>query len=148
MLCNPGRSQRRSDAQPIGFVVADELLLDRIELELPLEDPGEGGGVAGDVRMAHDLGVGRRLAAGSDAVEEVPRVRGDVEPVLPLARRTSWISALSDAGWTSMPPLSPVSTQPSSPTKRTGQVPSDWTQPGRWPKGVCRKSSTSFTPLA
>ncbi len=47
-----------------------------------------------------------------------------------------------------MPPLSPVSTQPSSPTNRTGQVPSDWIHPGRWPKGVSRQSSTSFTPLA
>ncbi len=61
---------------------------------------------------------------------------------------TSFNSALSDAGCTSMPPLSPVSTQPPSPTNRTGQVPSDWIHPGRWPKGVSRQSITSFTPLA
>src|SRR4051812_27987635 len=54
----------------------------------------------------------------------------------------------SAAEETSISPLSPTSTQPSSPTNRTGQVPRWLIQPGRSPKGVLRKSSTSFTPLA
>src|SRR5208283_5159500 len=44
---------------------------------------------------------------------------------------------------------SPVSTQPSSPSYRTGQVPVDVRYWGaRFPKGVGRKSQMSLTPLA
>ena len=35
--------------EAVGFVVAYELLLDRIERQLAVQDPGQGGRVAGDV---------------------------------------------------------------------------------------------------
>ena len=55
----------------------------------------------------------------------------------PPARGVAINSPRSDAGETSIPPASPVSTQPSSPSKRTGQVPRLVRYWGaRSPKGV------------
>ena len=144
----PPRARARARAQAVGLVVVDELLLGRVERELAVEEPGQRRRVAGDVRVPHDLRVGRRLAARLDAVEEVAGVGRDVQARPCGLSPSSLISPCSDAGLTSIPPLSPVSTQPSSPTNRTGQVPRWLTQPGRSPNGVLRKSSTSFTPLA
>src|SRR5437667_347133 len=44
----------RHRPQPVGLCVVDELLPGRVEAEAAAEQPGERGGVAGDVGAAHD----------------------------------------------------------------------------------------------
>ena len=61
-------------AQAVRLDIAEELLLDRIVFEVPLEQHGEVDRVAGAHRPVGDLGGGDRLAAGADAVEEVAHV--------------------------------------------------------------------------
>ena len=68
-------------AEAVGFVVVDEGLLRRVEFQRPVEHPGHGGGVAGDVRVAHHARIGRCLAARFDAVEEIAGMGADVETV-------------------------------------------------------------------
>lgn len=53
----------RPEAQEVGLGVVDELFFHGIEFELALEDPGNRGGVAGDVRAAHDIGIRGRLSS-------------------------------------------------------------------------------------
>ena len=139
---------RAARRQAVGLVVADELFLGRIELSLRLRIQASAAAwqAVCERRMTWELAAG--FPPRLDAVEEVPGVGRDVEPRSRLAAHVLQLRLRATPDAPRCRPLSPVSTQPSSPTNRTGQVPSDWTQPGRWPKGVSRQSSTSFTPLA
>ena len=81
----PGRSYgprgpRRAGTKAVGFVVADELFLRRVELQLAIEQPGQRGSVAGDVRVPHDLRVGRRLLRDLMQSKKLRAWRGDIEP--------------------------------------------------------------------
>src|ERR1035441_3883998 len=60
-VSNPPRFAEGFGTQPVGLLVADELVLDGIVLNLATEKEGDIGGVAGDVRMAGRVGVGARL---------------------------------------------------------------------------------------
>src|ERR1035438_4385453 len=82
-MSNPPRFAERFGTQPVGLLVADELVLNGIVLNLAAQEEGDVGGVAGDVRMAGRVGVGPRLTPRPDAVKEVAdvevgRVAGDL----------------------------------------------------------------------
>src|ERR1039458_7337883 len=82
-MSNPPRFAERFGAHPVGLLVADELVLDGIVMNLATEKEGDVGGVAGDVRMAGRVGVSARLTPRPDAVKEVAdvevgRVAGDL----------------------------------------------------------------------
>jgi hypothetical protein len=73
MLYDP-RFTHGSSSHSIGFVVSDKSFLDWIELEFPFENPGDGRCVAGDMRLASDVGVRRGLGTAFHAIEKVPNV--------------------------------------------------------------------------
>src|ERR1035441_115023 len=82
-VSNPPWFAERFGTKPVGLLVADELVLDGIVMNLAAEEEGDVGGVAGDVRMAGRVGVGARLTPRPDAVKEVAnvevgRVTGDL----------------------------------------------------------------------
>src|ERR1035438_2886518 len=82
-MSNPPRFAERFGAQPVGLLVADELVLDGIVMNLAAQKEGNVGRVAGDVRMASRVGVGARLTPRPDAVKEIAnveigRVAGDL----------------------------------------------------------------------
>ena len=58
----PPRLPHRFGPQPVGFLVAEKLVLLGIVTELAVQEHGDVGGVAGDVRVAGRVGVGPRLA--------------------------------------------------------------------------------------
>ena len=55
---------RRPRAQQVGFLVADERFLHGVEFQFSLQDPGDGCGMAGDVRAPHHVGIGGRRLPG------------------------------------------------------------------------------------
>ena len=63
MSSQPPRFTERFGPQPVGFVIADEHVLDRIKLEFAPEEERDVGGVTGDVRLAGHIRVSARLAA-------------------------------------------------------------------------------------
>src|ERR1035437_418812 len=82
-MSNAPRFAKRFGAQPVGLLVADELVIDGIVMNLATEKESDVGGVAGDVRMAGRVGVGAGLTPRPDAVKEVAdvevgRVAGDL----------------------------------------------------------------------
>src|ERR1035441_2275855 len=74
VMLNAPRFAERFGAQTVGLLVADELVLDGIVMNLATEKEGDVGGVAGDVRMAGRVGVSARLTPRPDAVKEVADV--------------------------------------------------------------------------
>src|ERR1035441_4843684 len=83
VMLNVPRFAERFGTQTVGLLVADELVLDGIVMNLTTEKEGDVGGVAGDVRMAGRVGIGARLTPRPDAVKEVAdvevgRVAGDL----------------------------------------------------------------------
>src|ERR1017187_5039269 len=73
-VSNPPRFAECFGAQTVGLLVADELVLDGIVMNLATEKEGDVGGVAGDVRMAGRVSVGAGLTPRPDAVKEVADV--------------------------------------------------------------------------
>ena len=63
-------------AHAVGFGVAGETFRAGVEGEFAAELPGDRGGVAGDVRVAHDVVIRGGEGAGFHAVEKIARVAG------------------------------------------------------------------------
>src|ERR1035441_2669821 len=82
-MSNVPRFAERFGAQTVGLLVADELVLDGIVMNLATEKEGDVGRVTGDVRMAGRVDIGARLTPRPDAVKEVAdvevsRIAGDL----------------------------------------------------------------------
>src|ERR1039458_4246940 len=73
-MSNPPRFAERLGAQTVGLLVADELVLDGIVMNLAAQKEGDVGRVTRDVRMAGRVGVGARLTPRPDAVKEIANV--------------------------------------------------------------------------
>src|ERR1035438_9733315 len=74
VMLNVPRFAERFGAETVGLLVADELVLDGIVLNLAAQEEGDVGRVTGDVRMARRVGVSARLTPRPDAVKEVADV--------------------------------------------------------------------------
>ena len=108
---------KRLGPQAIGLLVVDEFILLWIVLKLAIQEDRNVGRMACDVRITRDVCIGTRLAARLNTVQG-NRERGrlpDSHQFLRLCDRQVSSGELS----TNLP-LSPVSIQPSSPSKANG----------------------------
>ena len=71
----PGLSGGTADST-IGFRVAHESFLDRIEGYLAIQFPGQLGGKASDVGSAHDMLIADGQGSGLHTIDEIPAMTG------------------------------------------------------------------------
>jgi hypothetical protein len=76
----------RPGAEQIRFLIVHEFFLDWIDLQFPLQDPGDGRGMASDVRSSHDIRVSGGRFTRANAIEEVSRMGEDIEAYHSLGR--------------------------------------------------------------
>lgn len=65
------RRSHGAGAHAVSHIVADELILDQVELEVALELFADVGGQADAHGLQHDFGSGHRGSAGADTVQEI-----------------------------------------------------------------------------
>jgi hypothetical protein len=71
----PGLAERFG-SQPIRLLVIDELVPLHVVFQLSIQENGDVRGMTSDMRETGGIGIGQRLAACFDAVQEIANVEG------------------------------------------------------------------------
>ena len=122
-LTTRSRGRGRTRFQTVRFVVVDERFLLGIQRQLALQNPRERRRVAGYVRVPHHGGIADGRLAALHTIEKVAGVSSNIESH--YAFRGFGHGGSERFGFDHrFRRSSPVSTDPASPTNRTGHVPS------------------------